>query len=106
MSGARVRVAGTDGVFDATAGEDLLELLQRNAYPIATSCGGVASCGLCQLTIEAGADLLTPARAEEAYHVDSTALSLGRRLACQSRIRALDPSESGEFILRIRLDDG
>src|SRR5208282_1961006 len=101
MAAARVRIAGTDHVFDASEGEDLLEVLQSNGYPIATSCGGVAACGLCRVTIEAGRDLLSGIRDGEVSHLGSEASRLGARLACQSKVRATAGPELAELVVRV-----
>jgi 2Fe-2S ferredoxin len=101
MAGARVRIAGTDYVFDAPEGEDLLEILQSNGYPVETSCGGVAACGLCRVTIEAGRDLLSGIRDGEVSHLGSEAGRLGARLACQSKVRATGAPELAELVVRV-----
>ncbi len=93
---AKIRIDSSDRVFDAPEGEDLLEVLQSNGYPIATSCGGVASCGLCRLTIVRGAELLSPLKSQEVQHLGTVAKVLGLRLACQSRIVG-----EGEIVVRV-----
>ena len=65
---AKVRVAGTDLTLDAREGEDLLEIFQANDIPIATSCGGLATCGLCRIKVTSGGEALTPIRAQEIVH--------------------------------------
>jgi 2Fe-2S ferredoxin len=99
--GATVRVAGTECRFEAPEGEDLLEVLQSHGFPIATSCGGVAACGLCRITIEEGRELLSPIRDEEAHHLGSEGLILGTRLACQSKICGAGASETAELVVRV-----
>jgi ferredoxin len=84
----KVRVASSDRCFDAAEGEDLLEVLQRNAYPIATSCGGVATCGLCRVVIVEGKERLSPIGPAEVHHLGNVAKIIGARLACQSQVRA------------------
>jgi 2Fe-2S ferredoxin len=96
----RVRIAGTDLTFDAPEGEDLLEVLQSNGYAIETSCGGVAACGLCRLTVEVGRQLLSPIRARELDHIGSEAQIRGTRLACQSKVRAGGISGPAELVVR------
>ncbi len=81
----KIRVVETGDVYEAGEKDDLLEVLQRNSYPIATSCGGVASCGLCRVTVVAGAELLTPMKSQEVYHLGNVARIVGLRLACQTR---------------------
>jgi len=71
---------------DAAEGEDLLDVLQRNGYPVPTACGGIASCGLCRITVVEGRDHLTPIRAHEVTHLGTVAKVIGLRLACQAKI--------------------
>lgn len=77
-------------------GEDLLEILQQNGVPIATSCGGVATCGLCRVQVVAGAEHLTPIRREEIAHLGNVAKIVGLRLSCQAKI-----ATSGEVIVDV-----
>jgi uncharacterized 2Fe-2S/4Fe-4S cluster protein (DUF4445 family) len=63
-------------------------VLQRNAYPIATSYGGVATCGLCRLVIVEGKERISPIRPEELHHLGNVAKIIGARLACQSQVQA------------------
>jgi ferredoxin len=93
---ARVRIVETGAVFDAPEGEDLLEVLQRNGYPIATSCGGVASCGLCRITVASGKQALNPIGAQELTHLGNVAKVIGTRLACQSKVCG-----DGEVVLSV-----
>lgn len=98
---AKVRIEGTDLVFDAPDGEDLLEVMQSNGHPIATSCGGVASCGLCRLTVISGGEHLSPIKPQEVHHLGSVAKVLGLRLACQSHVVG-----DGEIVVRVpEVDD-
>ena len=99
----RVQVEGTDRAFAANGGDDLLEVFQSNGEPIATSCGGVASCGLCRIHVVAGKQNLVPIRPQELVHLGNVAKVLGLRLACQAQIL---PISSGEIIVRIpEVDD-
>ena len=93
----RLLIAQTDRAFDAPEGEDLLEILQRNGYPISTSCGGVASCGNCRLQVVEGKLLLSPVAPEEITHLGNVAKVIGTRLACQSRVCAAD----GELVVSV-----
>ncbi|MEO6575543.1 MAG: 2Fe-2S iron-sulfur cluster-binding protein [Polyangiaceae bacterium] len=83
---ARVRIGTSSDVFDAPEGEDLLEVLQKNGVPIATSCGGVATCGLCRITIIRGKESLSTIRSVELEHLGNVAKVIGLRLACQSKV--------------------
>jgi ferredoxin len=82
----RVKIEGSDRVLEGAPGEDLLEVLQSNGYPIATSCGGVASCGLCRVTILAGKEALVPIKPHELVHLGNVAKVIGLRLACQAQL--------------------
>ncbi|MGO8996532.1 MAG: 2Fe-2S iron-sulfur cluster-binding protein [Polyangiaceae bacterium] len=94
----RVRVEGKDRVLPAAPGDDLLEVFQSNGEPIATSCGGVASCGLCRVTVLAGGGALVPIKPQELVHLGNVAKVIGLRLACQAVIR---PEEDAEILVRI-----
>lgn len=94
----RIAIVGTDRVFHAVAGASLLEVLQQAAHPIATSCGGVATCGLCKLTVKHGKEQLSPICPEEINHLGSIAKVVGLRLACQARC-------SGEGEVRIEVPE-
>jgi ferredoxin len=93
---AKVRVAGTDITLDAHEGEDLLEIFQTNDVRIATSCGGMATCGLCRVQVLSGADALTPIRPQEIVHLGNVAKITGQRLACQSKLCG-----EGEIVVEI-----
>lgn len=97
----RVRVDGTDRVFDGKAGDDLLEVFQSNGEPIATSCGGVASCGLCRVTIVSGGEHLVPIKPQELVHLGNVAKVIGLRLACQAQLRDDVEGEPREVVVRI-----
>jgi ferredoxin len=101
MSAAKVRLAGTERAFDAPEGEDLLEVLQSNGTPIETSCGGVGSCGLCRISVEAGRRFLSPFRRVEMDHLGREAEIRGIRLACQSKIRIAGSSGVVELVIRV-----
>jgi 2Fe-2S ferredoxin len=98
--GIRVRLEGTDRVFPADPGVDLLEVCQSNAEPISTSCGGVASCGLCRVTVVSGREHLVPIKPQEIVHLGNVAKVLGLRLACQACVVA-DVAEGAEIVIRI-----
>ena len=82
----KIHIVPADVTFDANEGESLLEILKANGYPIATSCGGVASCGLCRLTVLRGGESLTPIKPQELTHLGNVAKVVGLRLACQSKV--------------------
>jgi len=95
---AKVRVVGTELVLEARDGEDLLEILQANDIPIATSCGGVATCGLCRIKIISGAEGVTAIRTQELVHLGNVAKITGQRLACQSKV---DGAATDEIVIEI-----
>ena len=82
----KIHLAGTDRVLDAPEGTSLLEAIQRGSHPIATSCGGVATCGLCRITVKEGKEHLTPINTGELTHLGSVAKILGLRLACHAKL--------------------
>lgn len=83
--GRRLVVVGRAEPIALTAKEDLLEALQAAGVPIRTSCGGVATCGLCRVTVVAGAQCLTELKGVEEHHLGNVAPIVGLRLACQAR---------------------
>ncbi|HEU4411277.1 MAG TPA: 2Fe-2S iron-sulfur cluster-binding protein [Polyangiaceae bacterium] len=83
---AKVRISGSERVLDGADGADLLEVLQAAKFPISTSCGGRASCGLCRLTVVSGQEHLTPLKPEEITHLGNVAKVIGARLACQAQL--------------------
>lgn len=93
---AKVRIDGTETVIDAHEGESLLDALLANDVPIATSCGGVATCGTCRLRVVSGAERLTPIRPQELVHLGNVAKITGQRLACQSKVHG-----EGEIVVDI-----
>ena len=94
----RIAIAGTERVVVAAAGASLLAVLQDAGHPIATSCGGVATCGLCKLTVQHGKEQLSPICQEEINHLGSIAKIVGLRLACQARC-------SGEGEVRVEVPE-
>ncbi len=81
----RLEVIGGGDPIDVDERSHLLAVLQRAEVPIRTSCGGVATCGLCRLTVVEGGEHLTPLREVEVHHLGNVAPILGLRLACQAR---------------------
>lgn len=81
----RVFVAGAPEPLIAPEGASLLQVLQSAKVPVSTSCGGVATCALCRVTVTSGRELLTPLNGEELVHLGSIAKIVGLRLACQAR---------------------
>jgi 2Fe-2S ferredoxin len=82
----KIFIAGTDRVLEAPEGTSLLEAIQAGGHPISTSCGGVATCALCRVTIQQGKEHLSPLNGQEITHLGTIAKIVGLRLACQSRL--------------------
>lgn len=81
----RIVIAGSEIAFVANNGSSLLDVLQREGHPIATTCGGVATCSLCRVTIKRGKENLSPLCDKELDHLGTIAKVVGLRLACQAR---------------------
>jgi ferredoxin, 2Fe-2S len=98
----RVRVEGRRRAhaWRVEPGDDLLEVLQAHGEPVATACGGVASCGLCRVTVTAGHAALGPIKAREREQLGDDAERLGLRLACQARVVA-DGHFEAEIVVRV-----
>jgi ferredoxin len=92
----RVQIAGAEGSLEAADGASLLHVLQAAGHPIATSCGGVATCALCRVTVKSGREHLSPITEAELTHLGSVAKILGLRLACQARCHG-----AGEVTLEV-----
>ena len=83
--GRRLFVVGREEPIVVEEKEDFLDALQRAGVPIRTSCGGVATCGLCRLTVVEGSKNLTAFKGQEELHLGNVAPIVGLRLACQTR---------------------
>ncbi len=103
----RVRVDGTDRAFSIAPGEDLLEVFQSHGEPIATACGGVATCGTCWVTVLEGGAALVPIKPQERVHLGDAANPTRLRLACQAQLRAdIALADEGAIVVRIPPLDG
>lgn len=66
------------------AADTLYDALERSGVPIRTVCRGSTICGVCRVTVEAGADVLEPPRPDEAALLQRFAVGEPRaRLACR-----------------------
>ena len=83
--GRRLHVVGRDEPLAVEEKDDLLDVLQRAGVPVRTSCGGVATCGLCRVTVVEGGKVLTPFKGQEELHLGNVGPIVGLRLACQAR---------------------
>ncbi|MEZ4409144.1 MAG: 2Fe-2S iron-sulfur cluster-binding protein [Polyangiales bacterium] len=81
----RIVIAGTGAVYEGRPGDSLLQVLQGEGHPIATTCGGVATCSLCRVTVKRGKENLSPIGENEVTHLGSIAKVVGLRLACQAK---------------------
>jgi 2Fe-2S ferredoxin len=65
----------------------LMEVLKGSDYPIEATCGGMALCATCHVTVERGASHLTAPLDHELDMLDTLPNSSSEsRLACQIRI--------------------
>lgn len=94
----KIVLHGVPQALEAPVGASLLEAIQEADHPIATSCGGVATCGLCKVTVQQGKENLSPICQEEINHLGSIAKIVGLRLACQARC-------SGEGEVRVEVPE-
>lgn len=81
----------SQGDFNPRRKPTWLEQLQRDEQPIASSCGGGGTCGLCKVTFTNSA-LPSPTAAERVM-LSEAELSSGLRLACQHKVQSSDTVE-------------
>ena len=82
----KITIAGAERALEAPAGTSLLSALQAAGHPVSTSCGGVATCALCRVTVVSGREHLTPLVDSEINHLGTVAKIVGLRLACQAKL--------------------
>ncbi|MBI4912363.1 MAG: (2Fe-2S)-binding protein [Acidobacteria bacterium] len=63
---------------------NLLGAAAKGALPLTHRCGGHARCGTCILTVESGAESLSPVGAAEARVLKILKAKEGQRLGCQA----------------------
>jgi 2Fe-2S ferredoxin len=83
---ATVHVLSTGRELTSELGRSLLEVLLDNQEPIATSCGGIAACGMCRLRVASGGEALAPVNYKETMQLGNLLVQQGWRLACQSKL--------------------
>ncbi len=83
---ATLHIEGVAQTLEIKPGQSLLDVIVESAVPIATSCGGVAACGLCRLTVLEGMELLRALAPREEEHLGNLLVERGMRLACQARL--------------------
>lgn len=72
-------------VFEAELGDTLLSALDEAGFSLPTSCGGMGTCGLCQVKISSGvSDSVLPV---ERIVLSEDEIARGSRLACQVVLR-------------------
>lgn len=89
MVTATVRVLPVDVDLTVNDGETLLDAALRHGWKWPTLCNGDGECGLCYVSVEVGAEHLTPMGAPERQRL-SLGLAAGdpaARLACRLRIQ-------------------
>ena len=65
----------------------MMEVLKASDYPIAATCGGMALCATCHISVEKGADQFPPPSDAELDMIDTLPdAGNNSRLACQVRI--------------------
>ncbi len=79
-------------MFECNLTTSVLNVLLRNRFPIATLCGGRASCGRDLIRIREGSEFFSPKRDTEARRLaalaaDGEPSGTDIRLACQSYVR-------------------
>jgi|GEM_PF-446230 len=80
-----------DVEMEAKVGERLLNVARRNAAHIGFVCDGNGVCQTCQLTVQAGAEHLSPPNEAEQTWISAGRLAEGHRLACQAVLRGPGP---------------
>jgi ferredoxin len=88
----KIRIYGRPEVFECNLTTSVLNVLLRNRFPIATLCGGRASCGKDLVRVREGAQFFSPRREPETRRLAALALAGepsgdDMRLACQSYVR-------------------
>lgn len=81
----------TQGDFNPRRKPTWLEQLQHEQRPIASSCGGGGTCGLCKVTFN-NTEQPKPTAAERVM-LSEAELASGLRLACQHKVQATDSIE-------------
>ena len=69
---------------DAPEGANLRDAAISAGVNVPSTCGGVASCGLCKVKIVAGADQLSPMTEGEISKLGNVFFITKERLACQA----------------------
>lgn len=68
-------------------GETLLDAARRRGVPLGSSCGGVAACAACAVTVLRGAGNLSRPNPAERRLMEAERFAPGERAACCVRVR-------------------
>jgi 2Fe-2S ferredoxin len=71
---------------DCSEGESVFDVARRHGVPVATSCAGRGSCGLCRIRVVAGEDALSAFTPIERKHLGNVYFITRERLSCQARL--------------------
>ena len=85
---SKITIVGAERELEAPAGTSLLSALQQAGHPVSTSCGGVATCALCRVTVVSGREHLSPIVESEITHLGSVARTTPRHSRPGQRPRA------------------
>lgn len=75
---------------EVTPGESVFDAGRRLSVPIATSCVGRGTCGLCRVKIVSGEEGLMPFNPLEKKHLGTVYFLTKERLSCQARVQRGD----------------
>jgi len=88
-----------ENTLSVDSGGTLLATLAEHDLFIPSACGGKGTCGVCKVTVNEGGGGLLPT---ETAHISPAEARLGRRLACQVKLRRDVKIELPEEIFNIR----
>lgn len=80
----KIRFLPRDIEIEVSADTSVLEAAKRAGVPIATVCGGKASCTECRIRVTAGEEHMTPIVFKEIEHLGNIFYITKERLACQT----------------------
>ena len=70
-------------------GQTVLRALKTEDIDISHYCGGVCTCGTCDITVLSGSEWLTPVQPREELVLGVSKLNRNGRLACQARLKPI-----------------
>lgn len=84
-----IKFSNTGQSFEVAAGTSILECAIDQNVPLEHDCGGNCACTTCYVSVEDGAQNLSPMEEDERSLLESNdKLDAKARLGCQSRIKA------------------